>query len=132
MPQPYVVSCLTLMITKKNDKFKIIIYPQESTTCKKSMKNPIFVESGRRGGKIGGVLRAQMLTPQQRSDIARFAALKRWNKKSQETKMPTWKKIITQSEAIRPQQGAAMPFIRCTQGQNPGINHHIWFRVSGH
>lgn len=36
--------------------------------------------SGRRGGKIGGLARANALTPEQRSEIAKKAALSRWNK----------------------------------------------------
>lgn len=35
-------------------------------------------ESGRRGGLKGGTVRATALTPQQRSEIAKKAALKRW------------------------------------------------------
>ena len=35
-------------------------------------------ESGRRGGLIGGAVRASRLTPEQRSDIAKKAAAKRW------------------------------------------------------
>jgi hypothetical protein len=35
-------------------------------------------ESGRRGGLIGGAVRASKLTPEQRSEIAKKAAVKRW------------------------------------------------------
>lgn len=35
-------------------------------------------ESGRRGGLIGGAIRASKLTPEQRSEIAKKAAAKRW------------------------------------------------------
>ena len=35
-------------------------------------------DSGRRGGLKGGTVRATALTPQQRSEIAKRAALKRW------------------------------------------------------
>lgn len=45
-------------------------------------KDPRAVESGRRGGKIGGVARAAKLTPEQRSESARNAALARWRKTS--------------------------------------------------
>jgi hypothetical protein len=41
-------------------------------------KNPAAVELGRMGGKIGGKRRAAKMTPQQRSDSARKAALARW------------------------------------------------------
>lgn len=37
------------------------------------------VESGRRGGLIGGKLRAAKLSPERRSEIARKAAEKRWS-----------------------------------------------------
>lgn len=36
------------------------------------------VESGRRGGKIGGKARAAKLSPERRSEIARKAAASRW------------------------------------------------------
>jgi hypothetical protein len=35
-------------------------------------------EAGRRGGLIGGAVRASKLTPTQRSEIAKKAAAKRW------------------------------------------------------
>lgn len=38
-------------------------------------------ESGRKGGLKGGNTRAQKLTPEQRSEIARKAALERWRTK---------------------------------------------------
>ena len=39
---------------------------------------------GRRGGLKGGKARAEKLTPEQRSEIARKAAKARWAKKKQE------------------------------------------------
>ena len=36
-------------------------------------------ESGRRGGLKGGTARAEALTPEQRSEIAKKAAAKRWS-----------------------------------------------------
>ena len=39
-------------------------------------------ESGRRGGLIGGVKRASILTPEQRSEIAKKAAYQRWAQSS--------------------------------------------------
>lgn len=39
-------------------------------------------ESGRRGGLKGGKVRAEKLTPDQRSEIAKKAAAKRWEKES--------------------------------------------------
>lgn len=41
-------------------------------------KNPHAVELGRLGGKKGGRARADRLTPDERREIAKRAALKRW------------------------------------------------------
>jgi hypothetical protein len=41
-------------------------------------KNPAAVALGRLGGLKGGPARAESLTAQRRSEIARKAALKRW------------------------------------------------------
>jgi hypothetical protein len=43
-------------------------------------KNPAAVALGRLGGLKGGKARAAKLTPEQRKDIARRAAIKRWGK----------------------------------------------------
>jgi len=48
---------------------------------KKRRKNPHAVALGRKGGQVGGVVRAERLTPEQRSLIAQAAAKARWNKK---------------------------------------------------
>jgi general stress protein YciG len=45
-------------------------------------KDQRAVESGRRGGIIGGKARAAKLTPERRSEIARKAAAARWGSKS--------------------------------------------------
>lgn len=45
-----------------------------------SGKNPQSVASGRLGGKKGGPARADKLTPEQRSEIAKKAANSRWKK----------------------------------------------------
>ncbi len=42
------------------------------------VKDPAAVELGRRGGLIGGKARAARMTPEQRRDSARKAALARW------------------------------------------------------
>ncbi len=42
-------------------------------------KNPHAVALGRAGGLKGGKARAASLTPEQRSEIARRAAAKRWD-----------------------------------------------------
>ena len=41
-------------------------------------KDPLAVELGRRGGKIGGKVRAANMTPEERANSARKAALARW------------------------------------------------------
>ena len=43
-------------------------------------KDPKAVKSGRKGGLKGGKARAQKLIPEERSAIARKAALARWRK----------------------------------------------------
>jgi hypothetical protein len=43
-------------------------------------KNPHAVELGRLGGKKGGIARAQKLSAEERREIARRAALKRWGR----------------------------------------------------
>lgn len=43
-------------------------------------KNPHAVALGRLGGKKGGKARAEVLTPEERSEIARIAAAARWKK----------------------------------------------------
>lgn len=43
-------------------------------------KNPAAVALGRLGGLKGGKARAAKLSPKKRSEIAKKAALKRWNK----------------------------------------------------
>jgi len=44
-------------------------------------KNPAAVALGKLGGKKGGKARAEKLTPEQRSEIAKIAAQARWKKK---------------------------------------------------
>jgi hypothetical protein len=46
----------------------------------KPEKNPAAVELGRLGGKKGGKARAEKLTPERRSEIAKKAAAARWSK----------------------------------------------------
>ena len=43
-------------------------------------KDPAAVALGRKGGKVGGKVRASRMTPEQRSDAARKAAAARWKK----------------------------------------------------
>ena len=44
-------------------------------------KNPAAVELGRLGGQKGGKARAEKLSPERRSEIAKNAVNKRWNNK---------------------------------------------------
>lgn len=44
----------------------------------KKIKNSVFVESGRKGGTLGGKKRAENLTTEQKSDIGKKGAKKRW------------------------------------------------------
>lgn len=43
-------------------------------------RNPAAVELGRRGGLKGGKARAAKMTPEQRSEAAKRAALARWSR----------------------------------------------------
>jgi len=43
-------------------------------------KNPAAVELGRKGGLKGGKARAEKLTPEERTEIARIAAEARWHR----------------------------------------------------
>jgi hypothetical protein len=52
--------------------------PAKKEPAKK--KNPAAVALGRLGGMKGGKARAASLTPEQRADIAKKAAAKRWSK----------------------------------------------------
>jgi hypothetical protein len=50
-------------------------------TKPRKRKNPAAVALGRRGGLKGGKARAQSLTPEERSEIAKRAAEARWKPK---------------------------------------------------
>lgn len=52
--------------------------PDKESKKPEAEKNPAAVELGRRGGKVGGYARAQKLSPERRSEIAKIAANKRW------------------------------------------------------
>ena len=54
--------------------------PIPSQEASESTKNPHAVALGHLGGKKGGKARAEKLTPEQRSEIARKAARARWGK----------------------------------------------------
>jgi len=54
----------------------------KDTKKEPSDKNPNAVALGRLGGKKGGPARAKKLTEERRTQIARKAALKRWEKQT--------------------------------------------------
>jgi hypothetical protein len=56
------------------------IVAKATGTNHRRRKNPAAVALGRLGGLKGGNARAKSLTPEQRSEIARNAAAKRWKK----------------------------------------------------
>lgn len=55
------------------------IVAQATGQKKPKKKDPAAVALGRRGGLKGGKARAASLTPEQRSEIAKKAAAKRWH-----------------------------------------------------
>jgi hypothetical protein len=73
--------------SKESDPIKNALRVVETATgapltpkTKKHRKNPHAVALGRKGGLKGGVVRAERLSPDQRQEIARAAALVRWKK----------------------------------------------------
>lgn len=48
-------------------------------------KNPVAVELGRLGGQKGGKARAEALSPERRSEIARRAANARWHRSTNDS-----------------------------------------------
>jgi hypothetical protein len=52
----------------------------ESSREPEDTRNPLAVELGRRGGLKGGKSRANKLTPEERSAIAKRAAAARWKR----------------------------------------------------
>lgn len=53
---------------------------EHTLTPEQPLKNKAAVELGRLGGRKGGKARAENLTPEQRSEIAKKAARVRWKK----------------------------------------------------
>lgn len=60
--------------------FDIVQQATGEAEPEKSEKDQQAVEKGRKGGQKGGAARAEKLTPEQRAEIARKAAQKRWGK----------------------------------------------------
>ena len=72
---------LTKMRLRKKDTNVIAVNIVEQTIDETNIvKNPAAVSLGRLGGLKGGKTRFEKLTPEQRNEIARKAAQKRWNK----------------------------------------------------
>lgn len=64
------------------DPNELAAYIVKATTNESSEKNPHAVALGRLGGKKGGIARAERLSSEERSAIARRAALARWHSKA--------------------------------------------------
>lgn len=67
--------------TDPNQLAKSIVDQATGQDAQQPDKNPAAVALGRLGGLKGGKARAQKLTPEERSDIAKKAAAKRWGTK---------------------------------------------------
>lgn len=52
--------------------------------ARKRRKNPAAVALGRKGGKVGGKRRAELLTVERRREIASRAAIARWSRREPE------------------------------------------------
>jgi hypothetical protein len=50
----------------------------ETVTVSMSLVSQVMAAMGRKGGKIGGKRRMEALDAGQRTDLAKFAAAKRW------------------------------------------------------
>jgi len=61
----------------------------EDTDTVDAKKDPAAVSLGRKGGAKGGKARAEKLTPERRSEIARKAAAARWPSGNQKGKSGT-------------------------------------------
>lgn len=75
----------TRMLTDPNQRAKAIVdlaTGQQDAVDPHEGKNPAAVALGRRGGAKGGKARAEKLTPEQRSQIARQAAQIRWARRT--------------------------------------------------
>jgi hypothetical protein len=53
----------------------------EQITVSKTLVSQVMAAMGRKGGKTGGKRRMELLTPEQRSQMGKLAAEKRWGKK---------------------------------------------------
>ncbi len=60
---------------------RIVADATGATPARKRRKNPAAVALGRKGGLKGGRARADALSPEERSEIAKRAAAARWKDK---------------------------------------------------
>jgi hypothetical protein len=102
---------------------------EEPITPPPKEKNKAAQELGRLGGLKGGKARAEKLSSQQRSNIAKIAASARWGKVLHIGRRMgiKWRKTLSKSDAQQETHGAKMPFLRFTKGSITG-NHTTWFR----
>jgi hypothetical protein len=56
----------------------------EEVTVSRSLVSQVMAAMGRKGGKTGGKRRMELLTSEQRSQMGKLAAEKRWGKKKPE------------------------------------------------
>lgn len=69
------------MVTKRKDFTQVAFDVVQRATGEVTAPVPTKrQDSGRKGGLKGGAVRAAVLTPEQRSEIARVAAQARWKK----------------------------------------------------
>jgi hypothetical protein len=66
--------------------YKIVQMSTDEPPAKELKKNEAVISKylasiGKKGGLIGGKVRAQRLTPERRKEIARKAAMTRWKRK---------------------------------------------------
>ncbi|MEQ9491668.1 MAG: histone H1 [Alphaproteobacteria bacterium] len=84
------IECMTQSIKKRprdpNQLAKMITdiatgeVEDRNPTPEEQGKDPHAVALGQKGGEKGGVARSKALSPERRKEIARRAALARWNK----------------------------------------------------
>jgi hypothetical protein len=58
----------------------------EEVTITRTLLSQVMSAMGRKGGKTGGKSRMALLTPEQRSEMGKAAAAKRWGAKKKATK----------------------------------------------
>lgn len=94
----------------------------DDSTAAAEGKDPAAVALGRKGGLKGGVARAERLSPQRRSEIAKLAAKSRWTgdgSQAEQHMTQVLKKKLSKSDAQVKTRGALMPFLRFTKKGAP-------------